>query len=108
MKLILEQGVLMKKFVVLGIVGFLAGCAAPMWNHPSKSEYDFNRDKAECSMEANRANPSSALPYNPQLDPFQQASAGIHSGAANMGRAFGIQNYLNNCLTAKGYYQVKR
>jgi hypothetical protein len=98
----------MKKLVVLSLAGVLAACAAPMWHHPSNNEYDFNRDKAVCSMEANRANPSTAVPYNPRLDPFQQANASIYNGTADMGRAFGVQNYFNNCMMAKGYYQIKR
>jgi hypothetical protein len=76
----------MKKLVVLSLAGVLAACAAPMWHHPSNNEYDFNRDKAVCSMEANRANPSTAVPYNPRLDPFQQANASIYNGTADMGR----------------------
>lgn len=98
----------MKKVLALGFVAILTGCAAPMWNHSTNSEFDFNRDKAICSMEADRSNPSTAVPYDPRLDPFQQANAGIYNGAANMGRAFGVQNYFQNCMTAKGYYQSKR
>ena len=98
----------MNRLIALSSISLLIGCAAPMWNHPTNSEYDFNRDKAACSMEADRANPSQAAPYNPRLDPFQQANASIYNGTANMGRAFGVQNYFNNCLIAKGYYQIKR
>jgi|LauGreDrversion4_2_1035121.scaffolds.fasta_scaffold51006_2 hypothetical protein len=108
MQTVIQLGVLMKKVVVLSLAGVMTACASPMWQHPTNNEYAFNRDKAACSMEAERANPSTAVPYNPRLDPFQQANANIYNGTANMGRAFGVQNYFTNCMTAKGYYQVQR
>jgi hypothetical protein len=98
----------MKRLASISVVGLLAGCAAPTWHHPSNSEYDFNRDKAVCSMEAERANPSSAVPFDPRMNAMQQAQASSYNAGANMGRAFGVQNYFNSCMTAKGYYQVKR
>jgi hypothetical protein len=108
MELILEQGVLMKKLVVLGIVGILAGCAAPMWHHATNNEYDFNRDRSACSMEAERSNPSTAVPFDPRLTQMQQAQAGSYNAGANLGRAFGVKSYFENCMLSKGYYQVKR
>jgi hypothetical protein len=98
----------MKKLLVLGFVGVLTGCAAPMWNHSTNSEFDFNRDKAVCSMEADRANPSAAIPFDPRMDPMQRASTNMHNAGANMGRAFGVQGFFNNCMLSKGYYQVKK
>ncbi len=59
-------------------------------------------------MEAERANPSTAVPFDPRMDAMQQARASSYNAGANMGRAFGFQSYFNNCMSAKGYYQVKR
>jgi hypothetical protein len=104
----IELVVFMKKLVVFSLAGVLAGCAAPMWHHPTNNEYDFNRDKAACSMDAQRANPSTAVPFDPRMSAMQQAQAGSYNSGANLGRAFGFQGYFNNCMMSKGYYQKNK
>lgn len=97
----------MKRLVVLCMVGVVTGCAAQKWNHPTSSQYDFNRDKAICSMEADRANPSRDVQFDPRMNPMQQAQASAYSAGANFGRAFALKQYFEDCMTAKGYYQVR-
>ncbi|MEY5029226.1 MAG: hypothetical protein RLZ63_1541 [Pseudomonadota bacterium] len=97
----------MKRTWILGLTIVLTGCAVPNWQHPTNSEYDFNRDKALCSMASQQANPSSASPYDPTLTAAQQAQLGYYNAGANIGRGFAVQNYFENCMTARGYYKVK-
>lgn len=97
----------MQRTGILGLTIALAGCAVPNWHHPTNTEYDFNRDKAMCSMASQQANPSSSAAYDPTLTPSQQAQISYRNAGENMGRAFAAQSYFENCLTAKGYYKVK-
>jgi hypothetical protein len=95
----------MKKILAVALAISLVGCAQTKWGHPSNNEYDFNRDRAQCNLEANAANPNTASPYNPYLNPMQQANVSAYNSGANIGRAMGFQNHFNNCMMAKGYYQ---
>lgn len=97
----------MQKIGILCLSVLLVGCAVPNWHHPTNSEYDFNRDKAMCSMASQQANPSKAAPYDPTLTPTQQAQMGYRNAGENIGRAFAVQSYFETCMTARGYYKVK-
>jgi len=74
----------------------------------TRSESDFYRDWEDCNQYAQSTNPSRASAYNPNLDPFQQAQAGIANGSANMARAFGVQSSFENCMFGKGYRKVQK
>lgn len=81
----------------------LFGCSSTKWTHPTLGENDFYRDRELCNQYANVSNPNTAPPYNPYLDPIQQANAMSYAGGANLGRAFGIQASFENCMLSKGY-----
>ncbi len=90
----------------LGLVlafGLLAGCAATRWSHPRLGEADFVRDRAQCTNEASAQFPAVSAPYNPTLDPSQQAQQSFYTAGANLGRGISQSNYFDNCMMAKGY-----
>lgn len=82
------------KIIALALVAAsLAGCAtAPhVWNHPSKTAADFNRDKTQCLYESKS---QAAVAATPGYDGAIQAA--IRKGS--------LENELaNNCMFAKGY-----
>lgn len=82
----------------------ITGCAN--WQHPTATQYDFQRDKSQCSMYASQASPSVKSAYNPYLTPMQQAQKSQYEGGANIGAAFGQSAAFNNCMQAKGYYKA--
>lgn len=94
---------LLVKFPTLLLALSVLGCSSTRWTHPSLSESDFYRDRELCSQYANVQNPNTAPPYNPYLDPIQQASASSYAAGANFGRALGMQSSFNSCMYAKGY-----
>lgn len=98
---------LVRSSLLAGIC-LLTGCASTNWMHPTRSESDFYRDWEDCNQYAQSTNPSRASAYNPNLDPFQQAQAGIANGSANMARAFGVQSSFENCMFGKGYRKVQK
>lgn len=81
----------------------LCGCASPKWSHPSLTETDFNMARALCTNEANAAVPSTVVPYDPKLTPIQQSNAGMYNAGANIGRAFGVKSYFENCMFSRGF-----
>lgn len=81
----------------------VTGCAK--WNHPTASQYDFQRDQAQCNQFAQQASPTTQVPYNPYLTPMQQSQQSLNQGGANLGAAFGQMGAFNNCMQAKGYYK---
>ncbi len=81
----------------------IGGCAK--WNHPTASQYEFQRDQAQCNQYAQQASPSVQAPYNPYLTPMQQANQTMNQSGANLGAAFGQMGAFNNCMQAKGYYK---
>jgi hypothetical protein len=93
---------IIKKLLITATVFLVGGCATK-WNHPNLSENDFYRDRATCNQEAQSNNPSTVIPYNPYLDPIQQAQQQSYNAGANMGTAIAIASYFNNCMMAKGY-----
>lgn len=55
----LEQwGLGMKRILCVGAVLALAGCTPPMWTKPGGDSAQFERDKAECLYEGNKATAS--------------------------------------------------
>ncbi len=42
----------MKTIIILALVVILSGCASGHWYKPGATIQDFNRDKHECSIEA--------------------------------------------------------
>jgi hypothetical protein len=81
----------------------LLGCSSTKWTHPTLGESDFYKDRELCNQYANVSNPNTAPPYNPYLDPIQQANASMYAGGANLGRAIGMNAAFNSCMSAKGY-----
>jgi hypothetical protein len=89
--------------VVMGTTVLLSGCAN--WNHPTATQYDFQRDQAQCNQFARQSSPTTQTPYNPYLTPMQQSQQSIYQGSANLGAAFGQMGSFDNCMQAKGYYK---
>jgi hypothetical protein len=96
---------LFKKILPILFAGALVGCAT-QWNHPTASQYDFQRDQAQCNQYAAQANPTVQTPNNPYLTPMQQSQQSMNQGGANLGAAFGQMASFNNCMKAKGYYKA--
>lgn len=95
----------MKKvtWLVLLTTALVGGCAN--WNHPTATQYDFQRDRAQCNQYASQASPSRQSTYNPYLTPMQQAQKSQYEGGANLGAAIGQMGAFNDCMQAKGYYK---
>lgn len=95
----------MKKITFITFLStvLLGGCAK--WNHPTATQYDFQRDQAQCNQYSRQASPTTQTPYNPYLTPMQQSQQGIYQGSANLGAAFGQMSSFDNCMQAKGYYK---
>ena len=95
----------MKKIAVfaMGTVALMSGCAN--WSHPTATQYDFQRDQAQCSQYGQQASPTTQAPYNPYLTPMQQANQSIYQGSQNSVAAIGQGIAFNNCMQAKGYYK---
>ena len=94
----------MKATIALALLSsLLVGCASKTWYHPTASESQFRQESAMCERDASVANPATPSAYNPYLDPFQKASAGIAQGSADLGRAFAMKNAYENCMAIKGY-----
>lgn len=95
-------------FFVLVCAFLSTACTTTRWVHPTLSESDFYRDREDCNQYAQAVNPNTAPPYNPNLDPYQQANAMAYAGGANLGRAYGLMASMENCLLGKGYRKVQR
>lgn len=95
----------MKKLAGLAALSVVAISGCAKWNHPTASQYEFQRDQAQCNQYANQASPTVQTPYNPYLTPMQQAQQSMNQGGANLGAAFGQIGSFNNCMQAKGYYK---
>ena len=95
----------MKKLACLAVLTtvVISGCAN--WQHPTASQFDFQRDQSQCNIYAQQASPSVQTPYNPYLTPMQQANQSLNQSGANLGAAFGQMGAFNNCMQAKGYYK---
>ncbi len=94
----------MKAALALALLSsLLVGCASKTWYHPTASESQFRQESAMCERDATVANPAAPSAYNPYLDPFQKANAGIAQGTAQLGRAFALKNSFENCMAIKGY-----
>ncbi len=74
----------MKKIIGLTVltVILVTGCAK--WNHPTASQYDFQRDQAQCNQYASQASPTTQTPYNPYLTTMQQANQTLNQSGANL------------------------
>ena len=83
----------------------ISGCAT-QWGHPTASQYDFQRDQAQCNIFAQQSSPTVQAPYNPYLTQMQQAQQTINQSGANLGAAVGQMSSFNNCMQAKGYYKM--
>jgi hypothetical protein len=94
--------------LILVLATVLVGCASTSWNHPTLSESDFYRDSEDCNQYAQATNPVRTTPYNPYLDSIQQANQSAANAGAQLGRAFGVQSSIENCLLGKGYRKVRK
>ena len=78
----------MKILMTAAIALTLAGCAKPVWYHPTKTQADFDRDAAQCQYEA------------------IAATANIVGGsAAGMQQGFARAEVAQACMRARGYKQ---
>ena len=98
----------MNKFIVVIPLLLLSACSSTKWTHRSNTEQQFYMDRASCSNESQRNTPSTAAPYNPYLDPMQQANQNMYNAGANAGRAFGVQQYFETCMYARGYVKNQK
>jgi hypothetical protein len=73
--------------LVVGIVGFLAGCAAPVWEHSTKGMAAFDDDQAQCAQQA--------VKEEEAIDPHTGASIPLHER-------------VRECLHARGYTERPR
>jgi hypothetical protein len=125
---------IMRNIIFLaGLTSMLASCAQTNWVHPSKSEAQFNMDKAYCANEASRnVQPSVAAPVVPIYTPpnqyntncssignsvnctttaqpnylaqiQQQNSQNMAQAGANIGTAFAQQQFAENCMRTLGW-----
>lgn len=99
------MGVVMKQITGLAVLTAILATGCANWNHPTATQYDFQRDQAQCNQYASQASPRTQTPYNPYLTPMQQAQKSQYEGGANLGAAFGQMGAFNNCMQAKGYYK---
>lgn len=90
-------------YLAVILVLTLCGCASTNWSHPTLTEADFNMARAQCANEANAAVPSTVVPFDPKLTPIQQSNAGMYNAGANIGRAFGVKSYFENCMFSRGF-----
>ena len=95
----------MKQITGLAVLTAILATGCAKWNHPTASQYDFQRDQAQCRQYGSQASPTTQTPYNPYLTQMQQAQQSINQGSANLGAAFGQMASFNNCMQAKGYYK---
>lgn len=82
----------------------LLGCSTT-WNHPTASDYDFQRDIAQCKVFASQASPTVQNQYNPYLTPIQQANQSSYQSGQNFSALIGQAGAINSCMQSKGYYK---
>ncbi len=97
----------MTKWPTMCILFALTGCGTTRWSHPNFSEYSFRQDAAICDYEAQNVTARPTQPYNPYLNPTQQANQSFANAGASFAQAFAAQSYLENCMLRKGYFPVK-
>ena len=92
--------------LLLFISVLTSGCSST-WYHPTLTENDFYRDREICNRYAGSANPDTRQPYDPYLDPGQQAQVASFNAGSQLGRSLGLQSSFKNCMYAKGYRDTK-
>jgi hypothetical protein len=83
----------MIRFTLLLILFAMSGCAQTVWSKNGATESDLARDRTQCQIDIEAANPSFTNPNRP----MKQAVADSNR----------FEDLLNNCLTSKGWAASK-
>lgn len=89
------------RMITVAMCVVLAGCAPQRWNKPGGTDQEFQRDMASCRMQVAMV-PQRQAPYG------SGAGAGMVSAGVSLENAAIQMQFMDDCLTSRGWYRASQ